>query len=128
MKITFRFLKSKLWFCFLLKVNRSTSLEFRFTTENFPICEILTIPDIDKGMESCIRHIELKDLKNRILGLNAKIELRHGRSIRVSIKTSSQFLQNENIYLLYHLHPCSTMVGIFQKVTDGNGQCCIHNV
>ena len=67
----------------LLQVDRALSLNFTFSTENFPHSESLNIPEISKGAESCIRHIEMRDTKNRVLRLNAKIEPRPGLSLKV---------------------------------------------
>ena len=45
--------------------------------------ETLHIPELIPGAESCIRHVEMKDTKSRVLRLNAKIELRPGLSLKV---------------------------------------------
>ena len=72
-------------FYILPQVNRASSLNFTFSTENFPQSETLNIPELSKtaSAESCIRHVEMKDTKNRVLRLNAKIELRPGLSLKV---------------------------------------------
>ncbi|CAB3983690.1 Hypothetical predicted protein, partial [Paramuricea clavata] len=83
------------------KVNRASSLNFTFSTENFPQSETLHIPELSKGAESCIRHVEMKDTKNRFLRLNAKIELRPGLSLKISIFASFWLVNDTGIPLIF---------------------------
>ncbi|XP_028393538.1 vacuolar protein sorting-associated protein 13D-like [Dendronephthya gigantea] len=98
------------------KVNRASSLSFTFSMENFPHCEVLTIPELSVGAESCIRHIEIKDTKNRVLRLNAKIELRPGLSLKISIFASFWLVNDTGMPLIFKQEGCSAeMAGQFDE-------------